>query len=276
MASPYELQQDFRTEVLDVSMTTPVVIDFWAEWCGPCKIIGPILEKLAASAAGRWKLVKVDTEAWPDLAQIFRLQAIPTVVMIDQGQPVGQFQGALPEDQIVAWLEENLPEQPLSAMNLVEEAIAQGNHEQARGLLVRLLAQEPENAKAKELMVRVLFRFDPDAAATLALELPAETADSLRENLALLRDLIRWGRGEMQREIPDAPQADLDRYREAAVSLGNGDPAGAVDAWLEVLGRNRKLDEDGARRAAIALFDLLGPDDPISRDGRRRLSVLLF
>ena len=276
MPSPHDLQNDFRAEVLDPSMAAPVVVDFWAEWCGPCKILGPVLEKLATEAGETWKLVKVDTEAWPDIAQVFRIQAIPTVVMIHQGQPVSQFQGVLPEADVRNWLRENLPGRPPGGLDLAREAFARGDHEQARTLLVRTLAKEPDAHEARSLLVRVLFRSDPEAAATLAGELPAEGFEDLKSNVTLLRDLARWSRGETSREVSGGGEEDLAAYGSAAAALAEGDLSGAAGSWLSLMERNRTLDDDGARRAAVALFDLLGADDPLSREGRRRMAGILF
>ena len=188
----YELKRDFGAEVLDASMDAPVVVDFWAEWCGPCKVLGPILEKMAAKADGAWTLVKVDTESWPDLAQIFRISSIPTVMLFDQGRPVSQFQGALPEEQIQKWLNEFLPAPEAGSLELAQAAFDDYRYDEARQLLVRALATDPENQAAKLLMARTLFLFDPDAAVEFAGKIMEDDeVHPLAGQLERLRELAR-------------------------------------------------------------------------------------
>ena len=246
MSATHELQQDFRTEVLEASRTVPVVVDFWAAWCGPCRILGPVLEKLAAEANGAWKLVKVDTEAWPELAQAFQIRSIPAVYLIHDERAVARFEGALPEQEVRRWLQQHLP----------------GGGE------------EPPADGADA--VRALGRTDLEAAAEKAAELPAEDAGDLPASLALLRDLARWGRGDAERTFPKADPENVDLYRKGAAALAQGDHAGAAEAWLALVAADRKLDEDGGRKALLALFDLLGPGDELTQTSRRRLSTLLF
>jgi putative thioredoxin len=247
MSATHELQQDFRTEVLEASRTVPVVVDFWAAWCGPCRILGPTLEKLAAEANGAWKLVKVDTEAWPELAQAFQIRSIPAVYLIHDEKAVARFEGALPEQEVRNWLRDHLPG---------------GTDEEPAG-------DGPD-------AVRALARTDLEAATEKAADLSAEDAGDLPASLERLRDLARWGRGDADRAFPKADPENVDLYRQGAAALAQGDHAGAAEAWLALVAADRTLDEDGGRKALLALFDVLGPDDDLTQASRRRLSTLLF
>ena len=141
MTTDFELNTDFSEEVLETSKQIPVLVDFWAEWCGPCRILGPILEKLAGEASGEWKLVKVNTELHPDLAQAFDLRGIPAVKLFSQGEPIAEFTGALPEAQVRDWLGANLPGASDDEFTAAFHAFETDDLETARIHLQRALAQ---------------------------------------------------------------------------------------------------------------------------------------
>src|SRR5690606_29755761 len=165
----------FQADVIDASMQTPVLLDFWAPWCGPCKTLGPMLEKLEAQYGGRFKLVKVDTDAQPELAQHFRIRSIPTVFAVVGGQPVDQFQGALPEGQLREFIDRLLPDPTEMEIEQAIQAIESGDREGAAEILRKVLAGAPEHDAARLLYGQLLLDEDPAAALAMLEALPEDS-----------------------------------------------------------------------------------------------------
>ena len=155
---------DFQSDVIDRSRRVPVLVDFWAPWCGPCKMLGPVLEKLAGEAGGRWQLVKIDTEAHPDLAEQFGIRGIPDVRLFHHGTEVARFSGALPEPQLRRWLEENLPTPKRETMARARSLLQAGRAEEAAALLEPLTAADPGDDELAVLLARAIVFRDPAAA----------------------------------------------------------------------------------------------------------------
>ncbi len=288
----YELQRDFQTEVLDRSRKRPVLVDFWAAWCGPCKILGPVLEKLAKEPGSRFDLVKVDTDAHQDVASIFEIRSIPTVILFDQGQPVNGFMGALPEAQVRQWLDQTLPPGAGTAPEEEEageeaegdpiaaaaRASAAGLDDEARRILIKALAADPEDGRVRVALARLRFPAETEAVRELVEPVPEE--DEARDaavGMRRLADLADWGRGQAPPSFhPQGSPGPLERYRQGGLALAEGRYRDALDAFLEVTATDRTLDGDGGRKAAVAVFDLLGEDDPLTREYRRKLALILF
>jgi putative thioredoxin len=269
----HELMTDFETAVVAQSHRTPVVLDFWATWCGPCKILGPILEKLAAEAKGTWTLVQVDTDRHPDLAQALGVEAIPSVFMVHRGEIVGAFSGALPEPQVRAWLQKHLPPGIAAPKEETPREPSAGDREAA---LRKTLAESPDDHAARVDLARLLALGAPEEAASLAAEVPEEDpAGPAARNVEHLVALLRWGRGGDGPGV-SGPAEDLERYRNGAVALAQGRYGDALEAWIQGVERNRAFADDGARRACVALFEALGPGHSLTAPYRRRLSTLLF
>jgi len=279
--SPHELRGDFAVEVLEASRRQPVVVDFWAEWCGPCRMLGPVLEKLAAEADGVWKLVKVDTERHPELAVQFGIRSIPAVKLFRDGQVVDEFVGALPEAQIRQWLARHVqagPSRP-AALEQALQLLRMGRVDEARSLLEGAAAGEDADAEVLLTLAKVVLGDDPARAAELAARVPEdhELADEAA-GLRHLARLARWAAGE-EIAIAGAEQArpeHLALYRRAAEAWRRGELSGALQDWIDLLARNRNLDDDGARRACVALFRLLGEEHPLTREWRPRFANALF
>jgi putative thioredoxin len=260
----------FQAEVVERSLQVPVIVDLWAEWCGPCKQLSPVLERLAQAANGAWILAKVDVDANPRIAQLFGVQSIPTVVAIAGGQPVEAFQGAQPEPQIKEWLSalldalrdrlpgisaaeqggeaaEPVPEPEDQRFVAAEEAFENGDFDAAIAAYQKILDEEPANEEAKAALAQVKF---------LA---RAESADP--------SVIVR----------ADTSPDDIDAQLAAAdVELANQQPEKAFARLLDVIRRTSGSDRDKARTHLVELFGLFPTEDPLVGKARRDLASALF
>jgi len=270
----YELK-DFRSEVVEQSKTTPVVLDFWAEWCGPCRVLGPVIEKLAAEAAGQWKLVKINTEVHQQLAAQFGIRSIPSVKMVYNGELVAEFAGALPEAQIRQWLKENLPasqdDDTLAYEELLDQAIASGNRTETHRLLEYLVGKQPENAAFISALAMSWLPDDPEKSRQI---LAGHEHDSKYEIQFQTIDTVAW-LAKLAAEAPDeVPMQEA--FKQSARQVVSHRYEEALKGFLHILGTDRALYEDGARKACVALFTLLGENHPVTKSYRRRFSMLLY
>jgi putative thioredoxin len=267
---------DFQAEVIERSREVPVVADFWAAWCGPCKVLGPVLERLAGAAGGRWQLAKIDTDAHPTIAAEHGIRSIPAVKLFVDGAVVSEFVGALPEESIRQWLAEVLPGPEADRLREAGRLLAgtvPSERERARSLLEEVLRHDADNEEARGLLAEALVFEDPAAAVTLleAIGLGAkhgERAEAVR-TVARLLQLPRDGEGLPASEARDA-------YLEAIGALARRDFDAALAGFIEVAGRERTLDGDGARNACLAIFALLGDDAELTREYRKQLARALF
>lgn len=262
-------ERNFEQEVLARSQQTPVVIDFWAPWCGPCRTLGPTLERLAAEAKGAWVLAKVNVDENPRLSQAFRVQSIPAVMAVSAGKVVDQFVGALPESQVRAWLKRFVKEEGGSLLEAARELEASD----AEGAIARyrlILGEEPENAEALFALGRLLLLQGSSEGPETLKQVPAASPLFARAQAALpLADFVAEAEGS------EAGETDA-RYRRAARAARSGDYQVAVDELLAVVARDRAFRDDGARHALLALFAALGDEHPVVPAGRRRLANTLF
>lgn len=265
----YEVK-DFQREVIDASARQPVLVDFWAGWCAPCKMLGPILEQLAAAAQGRWTLVKVDVDAHPDLAQQYQVRGIPAVKLFVDGQVVDEFTGALPKSAVEAWLAERIPTPAARQVAEGRAALARGDRAAARQHLEAALAAEPDSREARGLLALAVVLDDPERARALA--------DGIRE------DCASFAAASAARELADLLTLDVDSlppgrgqaaYRAAVLALRGGDLEAAFGHLIDGVIDDRGYRDDGARRAGVALLELLGAEHPQLRDWRRRLQRAL-
>lgn len=265
----YEVR-DFQHDVIDASAQLPVVVDFWAAWCAPCKMLGPILEQLAASAQGRWKLATVDVDAQPALAQQYQVRGIPAVKLFIDGRLVDEFSGAMPQGALVQWLDSRIPTPAQRQLAEAREHLAHGRRDQARALLQAALIAEPELRDARGLLALALVLDDPEQALVLAAGI-REDADSFAA-----ADAARVIAGLLTTDpagLPPGPaQGD---HLLALQALRDGDIGTALGHFLDAIGSDRAYLDDGARKACVALFELLGAEHPQLRDWRRRLQRAL-
>ncbi len=279
--------QTFMADVIDASQDVPVIVDFWAPWCGPCKQLGPLLEKVVKGAGGKVKLVKVDIDQSPMVAQQLRIQSIPAVYAFKDGRPVDAFMGALPESQIKSFVEKLVGD---SVDSPIEQAIAQakelleaGDVDNAGAVFSQVLQHEDGNVTAKAGLVLVLVeKNEIEAARQLLDQIPANdrrdafvagavSAVELAEQSGDVGDLAG-----LQAAVDADPDNHQARFDLAMALFGARKHQEAADALLEIVRRDRTWNDDGARQQLVKFFEAWGPTDPLTAQTRRRLSSMMF
>lgn len=281
--------QTFVADVLDASMEVPVIVDFWAPWCGPCKQLTPVLERVVTQAGGKVKLVKMNIDEHPEVAQQLRVQSIPAVFAFKNGQPIDGFMGALPESQVKRFVEalsggalEPTPTEQI--LEAAEAALTEGDAATAAQAYGAVLQDDPANAKAIAGMARSYLQLGEPQRAREVLALAtgplAEDADIKGAKAAL--ELAEEGAGDDQ-EIaalrarveadPDDHQARLD-LAVALAAAGRRDEA--ADMLLESIRRDRTWNEEAARNQLLKFFEAWGPMDEATQRARRKLASILF
>jgi putative thioredoxin len=275
---------DFETEVIAASMEVPVLVDFWAPWCAPCRSLGPILDTLAADLAGRLKVVKVNTDEEQQLAGIFGIRSLPTVMLIKGGQPVDGFMGVQPESTIRQWLAPHLGPEPAPEAEAAPEPAAAPAlaPEQALAQARRNLAAEPDQpGHALDLIEALVAVGELDEARARLDELPAAQSqdDRARRAGAALELRYLTARAPSVAELDARLQRDPDdheaRHLLGLVLLLDGDHGSGLDTLLELMRRSRAWGEDRARKSLVQAFALV-PDADLVGQARRRMSSLLF
>ena len=266
--------QNFEAEVIAASMQTPVLVDFWATWCGPCKSLGPVLEQLEAEYDGRFKLAKIDSDKEQELAAAFGIRSIPTCILMKNGQPVDGFAGALPAGQVRQFLDKHVPsEGAVAAEAEVDEAEAlleSGDTDAALKKLADALAQDPANDDARYDYVRLLIATGAyeEAAATLEEPLAREPRplrfDALRRWLDAMEFVEKDERGNWPVEQFDAKIAenrrDFDtRFAKAQALMAEGQWTASMDELLEIIMRDKTWNDQAARKTYVAILELLTP-----------------
>lgn len=279
--------KDFMVDVVQESRNQPVLVDFWAPWCGPCKQLTPVIEKAVASAGGRVKLVKMNIDDHPAIAGQLGIQSIPAVIAFSNGQPVDGFMGAVPESQITAFIDRLTG--PAAAADLdavlesAEAALAEGALAEAAEIYAAILGENPEEVRALAGIARVqLAAGNVEAARQALADVPeAKASDpavtAVRAQIELADKRVDTGELDALRARAQAAPEDLEAQHDYAVALAGADQREqALDILLDIVRRDRTWNEDGARRQLVQLFDAWGPTDPLTISGRRRLSSILF
>jgi len=285
-------EESFMADVVEASQEVPVIVDFWATWCGPCKTLGPMLEAAVLEAKGKVRMVKVDVDANQRLAQALAqqglpLQSIPTVVAFFQGRPVDMFQGAVPQSEIKAFIDKlaglagdgGLGE----AVEAAEQMLADGEAADAAQTFAAILGEEPDHAGAYGGLVRAhLALGEMDQAETLLANAPDAIAaspelEAARAQLELARQAADAGPlAELSAAVEADPSNLQARFDYAQALHAAGDVEAAVDQLLDLMRRDREWNEGAAKAQLFTIFDALKPNDPVALKGRRKLSSLLF
>jgi putative thioredoxin len=279
--------QHFIDDVIQASRDQPVIVDFWAPWCGPCKQLGPILERVVRNAGGKVRLVKINIDESPELAQQLRIQSIPMVYAFKGGQPVDGFAGALPESQIKVFVERLAgplgPGPTEVGLEQAKQAAAAGQLDRALQIYERLLESEPANPEALGGLARCQIARGRLGAARQTLErVPIEhtnhvevdgarAALSLAEESGTLADV-----GELNARLA-ADENDHEARLDLATALFlRGQVDAAIEHLLAIVRKDREWRDQAARKQLIKFFDALGPQHPVTVSGRRKLSKVLF
>jgi putative thioredoxin len=273
----------FETEVLAASRETPVLVDFWAPWCGPCRALGPVLEKLEREAAGRWKLVKVNSDESPELSARYGVRSIPYVVAFIDGKPAASFVGAQPEGTLRAFLEKLVPDPSDIELRKARDARAAGDAALAQDHLGHALALDPANDAARLDLVSLLLERNDVAAAReqwgqLSGRAPqASGYDTTAARLeAAERATSLPAADELERRIAVNPGDLAARVDLAEVRVAGREFALALEQLLEVVKRDRKFGDDIGRRKMLAVFEMAAAEPELVSDYRRRLSSALY
>ena len=280
--------QSFAADVIEASQQTPVIVDFWAPWCGPCKQLAPILEKTVRDAGGKVALVKINIDENPEIAQQLRIQSIPAVFAFDKGQPVDGFMGAQPESQIKRFVERLVgpmgPSPLEQALEQAKDALDAGDFATASNIYGQILRQVPGEAAAIAGLVRCLVGagdlqdarelvdgLDDDALKNADVE-SAVTALTLAEQAGE----ADGDTAELQARLAKDPGDHQARFDLAMAYHGAGRNEQAIDELIEIIRREREWNEQAARQQLLKLFEALGHTDPLTVAGRRKLSSILF
>ena len=279
--------QSFMKDVIEESKRQPVLVDFWAPWCGPCKQLTPILEKAVKAAKGKVKLTKMDIDKHPEVPGQMGIQSIPAVIAFVNGQPADGFMGALPESQVLAFLErltkEKIGGEDTDLLKTADAALAGGDAAAAADIYAQLLAQDSGNVAALAGLARCYVETGniEQAKKTLALVPEAKLNEASVAAARAAVDLAEKAKsvgpvGELEQKVAANPLDHQARFDLATALNAGGKRAEAANHLLEIVKRDRKWNDDAARKQLVQFFEAWGFADPAAVEGRKRLSTILF
>ena len=283
-------EASFMADVVEASQTIPVIVDFWAPWCGPCKTLGPQLEKAVIAAKGAVKMAKVNVDENQGIAGQLRVQSIPTVYAFWQGQPIDGFQGPVAESEIKAFVDRVVAAGGGAAdgglddaVEAAEEMLTDGQAEDAAQTFQAILDEEPAHAGAYGGLVRALIALDNLDESEVTLNgAPAEIAETPELEAAFAQlELAKQAQnagplGDLQAALEADPNDHQARLDYAQALYAGGQAEAAVDELLDLFGRDKEWNDGAAKAQLFTIFDALKPNDPIVLNGRRKLSSMIF
>ena len=276
-------QEQFQSEVIERSHTTPVLVDFWAPWCGPCRSLSPVLEKLAGEYAGAFLLAKINTDENPDLALTFQVRSIPQVVLFQEGQAVDQFAGAIPEAEIRRFLKPYCPTEVDKLFALARGKLDARQKEEARGLLEQVVDREPQHSAARLALAKLLIeQQQPEQARSHLRAIPfladeKEAADRMEQVIGFQADCeAAGGQASLRETLEKNPQDLAARMALASCLAAAGQHREALEEFLAVVARDKHYRKDSARKAMLAVFSLIGERSDLAEEFRRRLARTLY
>lgn len=279
--------QDFGADVIEASKEVPIIVDFWAPWCGPCKQLTPVLEKIVNAAAGAVRLVKINVDENQELSQSLRVQSIPAVFGFKNGQPVDGFSGALPESQIKAFIERLAgPIGPSPIEEMIEQgeaALAASDLGAAAQIFAEILGADATEPRALAGLARCYLRNGDLERAQQTLDMVPDDAKNHAAVVSVLAELnlstsaVDAGEvAQLRADLEANPKNHQVRLDLSTALIAAGDQEAGMDELLELIRLDRKWNEEAARKQLLTLFEALGPADPLTLAGRRRLSSILF
>jgi len=266
----YEVN-DFQKDVIEKSFDKPVLVDFWAEWCAPCRMIGPILEKLAEENKDYWELVKVDTDKNQQVATKYGVRGIPNVKLFRNGEVINEFTGALPEPAIKDWLKKSIPSKFTDRIEQAKVLLKTGNISDAKIILEDIHSGDVNNSEVKVLLAKILLFEDQKEAIRLTQNVDSELNNiELAEAIGTLAELLK-------RDSKNLAESEVrEKYTSAINDLRKKDFDSALEKFTEVIRTDRTYDDDGSRKACIAIFKYLGEDHETTLKHRRDFGSALY
>ncbi len=264
--------KNFQKEVIEKSKQIPVLVDFWAPWCGPCRTLGPILENVAEKNKDKFVLAKLNTDENQEIAGEYGIRGIPAVKLFSNGQVIDEFVGALPQNMVEDWLKKALPSEFDIEIKSAQELFEEGKNKEALKILEKVYAKEPQNEEVRLLLGKILLLEDKDKAVKLIENL--DGSPKHYEQVESINTIATLFGREENNELPAGEVKS--KYQSAIKDLKERKFGSALEKFIEVLKCDRNYVEDGARKACIAIFKYLGEENKITLQYRREFSNSLY